>query len=47
MASQEAILGYASRPVSGFMTLLFADMRGYTRFTAEHGDEAAARLAMR
>jgi predicted ATPase/class 3 adenylate cyclase len=29
------------------MTFLFADMRGYTRFTAEHGDEAAARLAAR
>jgi class 3 adenylate cyclase len=29
------------------MTFLFADMRGYIRFTAEHGDEAAARLATR
>src|SRR5207248_155961 len=28
-------------------TFLFADVRGYTRFTAEHGDEAAARLAAR
>src|SRR2546423_1178832 len=26
-------------------TFLIADVRGYTRFTLEHGDEAAARLA--
>jgi DNA-binding NarL/FixJ family response regulator/class 3 adenylate cyclase len=26
-------------------TFLIADIRGFTRFTAEHGDEAAARLA--
>jgi len=26
-------------------TFLIADLRGYTRFTVEHGDEAAARLA--
>jgi predicted ATPase/class 3 adenylate cyclase len=29
------------------LTFLFADVRGYTRFTAEFGDEAAARLATR
>jgi class 3 adenylate cyclase/tetratricopeptide (TPR) repeat protein len=28
-------------------TFLFADVRGYTRYTQEHGDEAAARLAER
>jgi class 3 adenylate cyclase len=28
-------------------TFLIADVRGYTRFTREHGDEAAADLAMR
>jgi ABC-type transport system substrate-binding protein/class 3 adenylate cyclase len=28
-------------------TFLIADVRGYTRFTQEHGDEAAARLAAR
>ena len=28
-------------------TFLIADVRGYTRFTLEHGDEAAARLASR
>jgi len=33
--------------MSGVLTFLFADVRGYTRFTAEHGDEAAARLAAR
>src|SRR5919204_4545759 len=27
------------------LTFLIADVRGYTRFTEEHGDEAAARLA--
>jgi class 3 adenylate cyclase len=26
-------------------TFLIADVRGYTRFTAEHGDDAAAHLA--
>jgi class 3 adenylate cyclase len=30
---------------SQLLTFLFADVRGYTRFTQEHGDEAAARLA--
>ncbi|HEV3311360.1 MAG TPA: AAA family ATPase, partial [Chloroflexota bacterium] len=29
------------------LTFLIADVRGYTRFTLEHGDEAAACLAMR
>jgi class 3 adenylate cyclase/tetratricopeptide (TPR) repeat protein len=28
-------------------TFLIADVRGYTRFTLEHGDEEAARLALR
>ncbi|HEV7127036.1 MAG TPA: helix-turn-helix domain-containing protein, partial [Ktedonobacterales bacterium] len=28
-------------------TFLIADVRGYTRYTVEHGDEAAARLAQR
>jgi class 3 adenylate cyclase len=28
-------------------TFLIADLRGYTRFTAEHGDEAAASLVTR
>ena len=26
-------------------TFLIADIRGYSRFTEEHGDEAAAKLA--
>lgn len=30
--------------VGAIHTFLIADVRGYTRFTAEHGDEAAARL---
>jgi class 3 adenylate cyclase len=28
-------------------TFLIADIRGYTRFTERHGDEASARLAAR
>lgn len=31
--------------LSALLTFLIADVRGYTRFTVEHGDEAAARLA--
>jgi YVTN family beta-propeller protein len=34
--------GLSNAPVR---TFLIADMRGYTRFTQEHGDEAAGRLA--
>jgi predicted ATPase/class 3 adenylate cyclase len=38
----------ASPPASStLLTFLIADVRGYTRFTTEHGDEAAARLASR
>ena len=32
---------------SALLTFLIADVRGYTRFTVEQGDEAAARLASR
>jgi DNA-binding NarL/FixJ family response regulator/class 3 adenylate cyclase len=35
-----------SRP-EAIRTFLIADIRGFTRFTSEHGDEAAARLAAR
>lgn len=34
-----------SRRPEGIRTFLIADIRGFTRFTAEHGDEAAAKLA--
>jgi predicted ATPase/class 3 adenylate cyclase len=34
-------------PAPGVHTFLIADVRGYTRFTQQHGDEAAARLATR
>jgi DNA-binding beta-propeller fold protein YncE/class 3 adenylate cyclase/predicted Ser/Thr protein kinase len=34
-------------PVTGLQTFLFADVRGYTRFTSERGDEAAAQLVER
>jgi serine/threonine-protein kinase len=33
------------RTIPGVRTFLFADIRGYTSYTAEHGDEAAATLA--
>jgi class 3 adenylate cyclase len=36
-----------SSAVEGIQTFLIADIRGYTRYTAEHGDEAAATLASR
>jgi predicted nucleic acid-binding protein len=32
-------------PRSVLLTFLIADVRGYTRFTVEQGDDAAARLA--
>jgi ABC-type transport system substrate-binding protein/class 3 adenylate cyclase/streptogramin lyase len=35
----------ARRTIPGVRTFLIADVRGYTKYTAEHGDEAAARLA--
>ena len=31
--------------VPAVLTFLIADVRGYTRFTQEHGDEEAGRLA--
>src|SRR5207248_8547419 len=37
----------ASTSASVVRTFLIADVRGYTRFTQQHGDEAAARLAAR
>ena len=40
-----AIGPVASSPRAPLLTFLIADVRGYTRFTTEHGDEAAARLA--
>src|SRR5215218_7555585 len=39
----ENSLARTSEP--GIRTFLIADVRGYTRYTQEHGDEAAARLA--
>ena len=33
------------RTIPGVRTFLITDIRGYTRYTAEHGDEAAATLA--
>jgi adenylate cyclase len=39
-----SLLGGLARG-SAIRTFLIADVRGYTRFTAEHSDEAASRLA--
>jgi class 3 adenylate cyclase len=35
----------AQNSESGVRTFLIGDIRGYTRYTVEHGDEAAAKLA--
>lgn len=37
----------ASEPLPSILVFLIADVRGYTRFTEDHGDEAAAKLASR
>jgi class 3 adenylate cyclase len=37
----------AGKPAGGIRTFLIADVRGYTLFTQERGDEAAAKLAAR
>src|SRR5437660_165404 len=37
----------ASSSTSQLRTFLFADVRGYTRFTQDHGDEAAAELVQK
>src|SRR5690348_17326663 len=34
-----------ARAATEILSFLIADIRGYTSFTQEHGDEAAARLA--
>jgi class 3 adenylate cyclase/tetratricopeptide (TPR) repeat protein len=44
-AGPPTALSLGSEGTSEVRTFLFADVRGYTRFTLEHGDEAAARLA--
>jgi class 3 adenylate cyclase/DNA-binding XRE family transcriptional regulator len=36
-----------AEPMPSILVFLLADVRGYTRFTVEHGDEAAAKLASR
>jgi class 3 adenylate cyclase len=47
-AMEELTETYAAPSVAAeIRTFLIADIRGYTRFVADHGDEAAARLASR
>src|SRR6476646_5873758 len=49
VVTEDTSSSQATPPVAGadIRTFLFADMRGYTRFTQEHGDEAASGLAGR
>ncbi|GAC1636835.1 MAG: hypothetical protein NVS4B2_25420 [Chloroflexota bacterium] len=46
MAESMQAAGIQAKPAQ-VRTFLITDVRGYTRFTAEYGDEAAARLAER
>jgi ABC-type transport system substrate-binding protein/class 3 adenylate cyclase len=39
------VSGSTRRTIAGVRTFLIADVRGYTSYTQEHGDEAAAALA--
>jgi len=39
--------GASARRGADIRTFVFADVRGYTRYTREHGDEAASELAAR
>lgn len=47
MAETDSTKGEVPQSGSMLLTFLIADVRGYTRFTAEQGDEAAAQLADR
>src|SRR6476646_6435400 len=49
VVTEDTSSSQATPPVAGadIRTFLFADMRGYTRYTQEHGDEEASRLAGR
>jgi class 3 adenylate cyclase len=40
-------LGGDAAPAARFVAFLFADIRGFTAFTSDHGAEAAAALAAR
>jgi adenylate cyclase len=49
IVAEDTSSGGVSPSIAGadIRTFLFADMRGYTRFTHEHGDDAASALAGR
>jgi WD40 repeat protein/class 3 adenylate cyclase len=47
IASQSMSEANASDSASEIRTFMIADVRGYTRFSQEHGDAAAARLTVR
>jgi branched-chain amino acid transport system substrate-binding protein len=44
---EETTLDAAADDAAGVRTFLIADLRGYTRYSDEHGDEAASALARR
>jgi YVTN family beta-propeller protein len=44
-AAMETEHSHVRASEAGIRTFLIADVRGYTRYTQQHGDEAAARLA--
>ena len=46
-SSHDATAPFGSSDGAALHVFLIADVRGYTRFTQQHGDEAAARLAGR
>jgi class 3 adenylate cyclase len=47
LSGRTLVDGVSVKPSAPVRTFLIADIRGYTRFTEEHGDEASARLAAR
>jgi len=47
MGEEPHTLTVPERPSSGVQTFLIADLRGYTRYSDEHGDEASARVTER
>lgn len=47
VVSSDTSVTTSASPAGQVQTFLIADVRGYTRFTRDHGDEAAAGLALR
>ena len=47
VVAEDTSFGRSTAGAGEVRTFLIADVRGYTRFTRDHGDDAAAALAMR